>query len=137
MKRKKNEECKKSQSQITAINIFGFTFYIKNYVLLENIVLKKAVYAIAFYLQFLCVAGYLKRSNDTSKLNIHKYTNYDIIANRLSTTTQILIAMDYFRLVTEKYFHFRKRQKHVAKTPFSHPVEVNGSMYLGNIFRII
>ena len=137
MKRKKNEECKKSQSQITAINIFGFTFYIKNYILLENIVSKKAVYAIAFYLQFLCVAGYLKRSNDTSKLNIHKYTNYDIIANRLSTTTQILIAMDYFRLVSEKYFHFRKRQKHVAKTPFSHPVEVNGSMYLGNIFRII
>ena len=137
MKRKKNEECKKSQSQITAINIFGFTFYIKNYILLENIVLKKAVYAIAFYLQFLCVAGYLKRSNDTSKLNIHKYTNYDIIANRLSTTTQILIAMDNFRLVSEKYFHFRKRQKHVAKTPFSHPVEVNGSMYLGNIFRII
>ena len=30
MKRKKTEECNESQSQITAINIFGFTFYIKN-----------------------------------------------------------------------------------------------------------
>ena len=30
--------------------------------------LKKVVYTITFYLQFLCVAGYLKRSNDTSKL---------------------------------------------------------------------
>ena len=140
MKRKKNEECKKSQSQITAINIFGFTFNIKNYILFENIVLKKAVYAITFYLQFLCVAGYLKRSNDTPKLNIHKYTNYDIIEiyiNRLSTTTQILIAIDYFMLMSEKYFHFRKRQKHVAKTPFSHPVEVTGSMYFGNIFRTV
>ena len=34
-------------------------------------------------LQFLCAAGCLKHSNDTSKLNIHKYTNY----NTLSTTT--------------------------------------------------
>ena len=36
---------------------------------------KKVVYTITFYLQFLCVAGYLKHSNDTPKLNIHKYTN--------------------------------------------------------------
>ena len=26
-----------------------------------------------FYSQALCVAGYLKHSNDTPKLNIHKY----------------------------------------------------------------
>ena len=30
-----------------------------------------------FYLQFLCVTGCLKHSNDTPKLNIHKYTSYD------------------------------------------------------------
>ena len=51
-----------------------------------------------FYLQFLCVGGYLKHSNDTSKLNIHKYTNYNIIEiyiDRLSITTQIFIAMKY------------------------------------------
>ena len=43
-----------------------------------------------FYLQFLCVAGCLKHSNDTPKLNIHKYINYNMIKiyiKRLSTTT--------------------------------------------------
>ena len=34
MNRKKNEEYK--ESQITAINTFGFAFYMKNYILLEN-----------------------------------------------------------------------------------------------------
>ena len=37
--------------------------------------LKKVVYTIKLYLQFLCVARYLKRSNYTLNLNIHKYTN--------------------------------------------------------------
>ena len=32
-----------------------------------------------FYLQFLCLAGYLKHCNDTPKLDIQKYTNYNII----------------------------------------------------------
>ena len=34
--------------------------------------LKKAVYTITFNLQFLCIAGYLKRNNNAPKLNIHK-----------------------------------------------------------------
>ena len=34
---------------------------------------------IRFYLQFLCIAGYFKHSNDTPNLNIHKYTNYNTI----------------------------------------------------------
>ena len=38
MKTKKNEEYK--ESQITTISIFGFTFFIKNYILLKNIVVK-------------------------------------------------------------------------------------------------
>ena len=58
-----------------------FFFYIKSYVLFESIVCKKAVYTITFYLQFLCVEGYLKRSNDTAKLNIHKYPNYNEMEN--------------------------------------------------------
>ena len=37
-KKKKNKEYK--ESQITTINIFGFTFYIKNHILLKNIVSK-------------------------------------------------------------------------------------------------
>ena len=43
MKKKKNEEYK--ESQIKTMNIFfGFTFFIKNYILLKNIVSKKVVY---------------------------------------------------------------------------------------------
>ena len=90
MERKKNEEYK--ESQITAISILALNFYLKNYFLLESIIQKKAIYTITFYLQFSCVAGYLKRSNDTPKVNIHKYINYNIIEiyiYRLSTTIAI------------------------------------------------
>ena len=58
MKREKNEEYK--ESQITAIDIFCFTFYIKNYILLESIV----------YTVTLIYAGYLKWSNDTPHIFI-------------------------------------------------------------------
>ena len=57
--------------------------------------------------------------------------------NRLSTTTQIFIVIDYLILMSEKYFHFRKRQNHLAKTIFSLLVEVAGSMYFGNISRVM
>ena len=86
--------------------------------------LKKLVYTITFYLQILCVTGCLKRSNDTPKLNIHKYNNYNIIEiyiNSLRTTTQIFIAMEYLILMSEKYVHFRKRQKHVGRNFFLTP----------------
>ena len=79
----------------------------------------------------------MKHSNDTPKLNIHKYANYNIIEiyiNRLSTTTQIFIAMDYLIMMSEKYLYFRKRKKHLARTFFPHPTEVTGFMYFGNIF---
>ena len=84
MKKKKNEEYKKSQ--ITTINIFGFTY--KTFILLGNIVWNKVPW---HFIEFLCVAGYLNSNNDTPKLNVHKYTNYGIIKiyiNRLSTTMQ-------------------------------------------------
>ena len=71
IKRIKNEEYRKSQ--ITTMNIFNFTFHIKNYIFLENRVWKNVGYTNAFYLQFLCVIGYLKNSNNTPKVNIHKY----------------------------------------------------------------
>ena len=41
---------------------------------------------------------------------------------------QIFIAMDYLILMSEKYLHFRKRQKHVPRNFFL-PVEVTGFMY--------
>ena len=99
--------------------------------MLENKIWKKVVYAIKFYLKFLCVAGYLKHSND----NIHDsndiYANYNIIEihiNRLSTATQIFIALDYLIMMSEKYLYFRKRKKHLARAFLAHPIEVTGSM---------
>ena len=71
------------------------------------------------HLQFLWIAGYLKRSNDAAKLNIYKYTNFNIIViyiNRLSPATQIFIALDYLILKSEKYLCFGK--KHVARMFF-------------------
>ena len=80
MKTKKNEECKECQITTT---ISGFTFFIKNYILLINIVEKgkkvksSSYHHISFTVFMRC--RYLKRSNDTPKLNIHKYNNYNII----------------------------------------------------------
>ena len=72
----------------------------------------------------------MKNSNDTANLNTNKYTNYNIIEiyiNRLTTTTQIFMTMDYLLMMSEKYPYFRKRKKHLD----------SGSMYFGNIFRVI
>ena len=53
-----------------------FIFYAKNIYFVQKHSTKskkvKVVYTITFYLQFLSVAEYLNRSNDTQKLNIHK-----------------------------------------------------------------
>ena len=111
VKRKKNEECQ--QTQIITIYIFGFKLYFA-----RKHGLKKVVYTffvIKLYVKFLCVARYF---------NIHEYTNFnltEIYINRLSTTTQIFITMDYSILMSEKYFHFREIQKHLAKTFFLNP----------------
>ena len=69
MKRKRNEECK--ENQITTINLFGFTFYLKIMLCSKALFKISSLYRklyITFYLQFLYVAGYLKRSNDTPEL---------------------------------------------------------------------
>ena len=111
--RKKNEEYE--ENQITTIYIFGFKLYFAR----KHIDKKKAVCTIQFYLQFLRVAGYLKHSNDTPNLNIDEYTNYNIIEmyiNRLSTATQIFIAMNYLIVMSEKYPYFRKRKKKLTGT---------------------
>ena len=67
-KEKKTDRRKKLHNSNNNNTLFGFTFYIKNYILIENIVWKKVVYTITYYSYFLCVAWYLKRSNDTPKL---------------------------------------------------------------------
>ena len=61
----------------------------------------------------------------------------EIYINSLGTTTQIFIAMNYLIPMSEKYLHFREKQNHVEMNYFSHPVKVTGSMYSGNIFRIM
>ena len=54
-------------------------FYLlcKNFIVPQNIVWRKVVYGITFYLQFLYVARYLKHSNGTPKSSI--YINIQII----------------------------------------------------------
>ena len=78
MKTKKNEEYK--ESQITTMSIFGFTLFIKNYILLKNIAAKGKKVKSSLYhhisFTFLCVVGYLKRDNDTPK---SIYTNIIIM----------------------------------------------------------
>ena len=108
------------------MSIFRFTFFIENDILLKNIVVKvknwKVVDTTTFHLQFLCVVGYLKRSNNTPKFNLHKYNNCNIIEisiNTLSLTMQIFMAMDYLILMSEKYLNFGKRENHVPRNFFS------------------
>ena len=65
-----------------------------------------------FYLQFLCVTGCWKRSNDTPKLNIHKYTNDNmmkIYINRLSTTVLIFFITSVSDGKFDKSMGVRKR----------------------------
>ena len=97
-KRKKKKEKRRIQGKLNNKNKYiWFNILYKNFILPQNIVSTKVVYAITFYLQFLCIAGYWKGSNDKTNLNIHEYTNYDIIEiyiNRLSATIQIFIEMD-------------------------------------------
>ena len=133
MKRKKNEEYE--ESQITAIYIFGFKLCFTR----KHNLKKKVFIPSNFIYSFYALQG-IWNKNDLTNLNIHIYTNYNIIEiyiNRLSTTTQIFIAMDYLIMMSEKYLYFRKRKKHLARTFFTHPIEVTGSMYFGNIFRIM
>ena len=133
MKTKKNKEYKKSQ--ITTISIFGFTFFIKNYILLKNIVVKgkKVKSSLYYHTSFtgFCVVEYLKRSNDTPKLNIHKYNNYniEIYIDRLSLTMQIFIAIDNL-IVCQRSTFILENDKSMCQGIFSYPVEVTGIMYL-------
>ena len=95
-----------------------YTSLVLNYIMLENIIWKKVVYTITFYVQFSCIARYLKHSNDNIHNNNDKYTNYnitEIYINKLSTRKQIFIAMDCLIMISEKYIYFRKRKKTFGK----------------------
>ena len=138
VKTKKNKEYE--ESQITTIYIFGFILY---YARKHNLK-KSCLYHQILFTVFMCyMIIYIilcMHSNDDIHNSNDKYTNYNIIEiyiNRLSTTTEIFIALDYLIMMSEKYLYFRKRKKHLARTFFTHPIEVTGSMYFGNIFRIM
>ena len=45
----------------------------------------------------------------------------EIFTNRLSTTMQIFMTMNCLILMSEKYVHFRKPQKHVLRNFFLSP----------------
>ena len=103
------------------MGIFGFTYLIKNFILLKSIVVKgkkvksNLYHHISFTLFMHC------RIFETPKLNTHKYNNYNIIEiyiNRLSFKMQIFIAIDYLILMLEKYLHVKKRQRHVPMNFF-------------------
>ena len=68
MKRTQSEDYR--ESQITTVNSFTVYIYIYIYIKYFNrkYSLKKVVCTITFYLQYLYVAGYLKRGDDTPKL---------------------------------------------------------------------
>ena len=120
MKRKKNEKCK--ESQITTTYIFGFKLYFARKDNLKKSCLYHQI------LQFLCVAIYLKHSNDAPNMHIHKYTNHNIIEiyrNRLSTKTQIFIKMDYLIMMSQNYLYFIKRKKTFGKDIFYPPNRSN------------
>ena len=63
-----------------------------------------------------------------------------ILSNRLGILTQILIAMDYyffFLHISEKYFQFRKKQKHLLRKILIPAVQVTGSIYCAIVFGTI
>ena len=131
LKRMENEDY--VESQITTIYIFSFKLYFPG-----KHDLKKS----CLYYQILSGLQDIWNTvgSDTPNLNIHKYTNYNIIEiyiNRLSTTTQISIAMDYLIMMSEKWLYFRKRKKHVARSIFTHPTEITGYMYFEIFFWIM
>ena len=79
MKRKKNEEYE--ESQITTIYIFGFKLYFAR----KHNLKKSCLYHQILFTAFVRCRIF-ETSNDTPNLNIHNYTNYNII-EIYSTTT--------------------------------------------------
>ena len=98
VKRKKNEEYQ--ESQIPTIHIFGFKLYFARK---HN--LKKRLFIPSIFIYSFHALQDIWNTNDTLNLIIYKCTNYNIIEihiNRLITTTQIFIAMDYLIMMSEK-----------------------------------
>ena len=115
MKRKKNEEYK--ESQITTIHISGFKLYFAR----KHNLKKSCLYRQVLFTVFMC-CGIFETHNDKIHSN-DKYANYNVIEiyiNRLSSTTQIFIAMDYLIMMSEKYLFLETKniwQGHFLPNP--------------------
>ena len=85
----KNEEKQNQRTQgksiLFSINIFYLTLCLLYFARKHN--LKKVVYTVAFYLQFLYVAGYLKSSNGFALVFRPHDFRPEIHINRLGITT--------------------------------------------------
>ena len=117
VKRKENEEYE--GSQITTIYVLGFKLFFARKHNLRNFFIPSSLIYSFYELQDI-----FKQSNDKPKVNIHKYTNYNIIEiyiNRLSITAQIFIATDYLIMMSEKYLYF-KIEKTFGKEIFFNPI---------------
>ena len=83
----KNEEKEYQRIQGKSNNnnkhLWFYFLYKKLYFYRKHSLENNSLYHQNLFTAFICVAGYLKRSNDTKKINIHKYTNYNI--NTLGT----------------------------------------------------
>ena len=82
----KSEETEKRRIRRMSNN----NIYFFGYILLENIIWKKFVYNIKFYLQLLCVAGYLKHSNDTLSLVLNLSILAEIICVLFTLTSSFV-----------------------------------------------
>ena len=63
---------------------------------------------IKFYLQILCVAGYLERRNDTPNLNINKYTNYNIIEIYIKATGSMYVGNIFLIMCLDMYKNLKE-----------------------------
>ena len=63
---------------------------------------------IKFYLQILCVAGYLERRNDTPNLNINKYTNYNIIEIYIKVTGSMYVGNIFLFMCLDMYKNLKE-----------------------------
>ena len=134
------------KSLTTTRNIFSLLlllFYVEKFIFCQKTHLEKLGLCC-----YICItmheSGYWKYRNKTpTSIQIciglvDTALRSKILGNRLGILMQILIAMDYYFLffyISEKYFQFRKKQKHLLRKTLVHPIQVTGSTYCHIVFQ--
>ena len=75
---------------------------------------------IKFYLQILCVAGYLERRNDTPNLNINKYTNYNIIEIYIKVTGSMYVGNIFLIMCLDMYKNLKRNWNYSGRIKIDH-----------------